>query len=86
MWSIGLSKSGAIPERGPYTSKTFAAARSTLINILDEAASCARDAGAKDEAKALRCALSRMTKLRLYERCEVNFAIGGYEYWMAQVH
>jgi hypothetical protein len=86
VWSIGLTKAGTIPERGPYKSKTFAAARVMLINILDEAASCARDAGAKDEAKALRSALSRMTKVKLYERREVNLAIGGYEYWMAQVH
>jgi hypothetical protein len=86
VWSIGLNKVGASPEREPFKCATFSAAREILINILDEAASCAREAGAKDEAKALRSARSRMTKVRLYEPREVTLAIGGYEYWMAKVH
>ena len=86
MWTIGFNKPGVVPECGPYKRGTFPAAREVLINILEEAASCAREAGAKDEAKELKAARSRMTKVELYERREVSLAIGGYEYWMAKVH
>jgi hypothetical protein len=40
----------------------------------------------QDEAKALRSALSRISRVSAYERREPTLAIGGYEYWMAQVH
>jgi hypothetical protein len=57
-----------------------------LIDILDEAASCARQSGAKDEAQALKTAQSRMVRVQPHERGEVRLTIGGYEYWIAQLH
>ena len=86
MWRIGLNKSGVAPEHKPYRCTSFSAAREVLINILDEAASCAREAGAKDEMAALRAAQSRIINVGLYQPNEVNLTIGGYEYWIAKVH
>jgi hypothetical protein len=85
VWSIGFNRRGLSPERRPYTRATLPAARDLLIDILDEAASCARQSGHKDEARALKTAQSRLVRVQPHELGEVRLTIGGYEYWIAQL-
>jgi hypothetical protein len=80
VWSIGFNRRGLGPERGPYTPSTFPATRDLLlVNILDVAASCARQSGAKDEAPALKTAQSRIIRVQPHELGEVRLTIGGYD-------
>lgn len=83
MWCIGFNKPGALPDFIPYQRDTFEDARLVLTDILDEAASCARDAGEKREAALLENAKKRLARAKLRLPKEIGFDVGGYRYWIA---
>jgi hypothetical protein len=68
--------------RRPYQRPSFEAAREVLADILDEAASCAADAGEMTEAKLLKKTQAQLATALFSSPREIGFDVGRYRYWI----